>query len=434
MTTSAHVPNRQLRRHRLLRGWTLDDLASAVVELGQQLGEGHLALNAKTVGRWERGESNPRAPYPKLLCALFGVSADELGLGVNRSRLTFGNDAAGVLNPRVDLRPVVDALGTGLVQPLVLSSASPNGPPAQSLDAPRGFDATTAELISNGLGVLRRLDDRLGSQAVVGPALELRALVEHMAPFPLRHEVRTGLRSVGAQLSQFLGWLAFDATDYSTARAYYQDGLRFAREGAVASLSPFILGHIAILAVTEGKIAEATTVVNSQIEYILQTTCPLTRSWFSAVEAMVRAIAGDPASCEAALARSRKSFAKGDAGSAPDWLYSFDRSKLLAYEGACLERIGELESARAIWEEALVLLTDDRVRDRATYLLHLASIYTRQGEIEQACLLGRDAISIATEINSARIMDEIGNLIVQLDPWKETQTVRDLERRLAMVR
>lgn len=434
MTKFDNVPNRKLKRHRLLRGWTLDDLACAVVDLGRQLGERNLALNAKTVGRWERGESNPRAPYPKLLCALFGTSTDELGLAGNGFRLTHGMNGAGVLDPHVDVRPIVGALGTGLVEPLVLASQPTNGSPAQHPDAPRGFDVKAAELLSNALGLLRRLDDRMGSHAVVGPALELRALVERMGPFPLAYEVRCELCSVGAQLSQFLGWLALDATDYSTSRAYYQDGLRYAREGTQESLSPFLLGHIAILALTEGKVTEATTVVNSQIEYILQTPCPLSRSWFSAVEAMVRAIAGDPEACEAALERSRRAFAKAEPGSAPEWLYSFDRSKLLAFEGACFERIGEPELARDTWEEALVLLPDDRVRDRANYLLHLASIYTRHGEIEKACLLGAEAVSIATETNSARIKNEIGNLLVQLDPWKETRSVRDLDRCLTPVR
>jgi tetratricopeptide (TPR) repeat protein len=433
LTTSGNVPNRQLRRQRLLRGWTLDDLSSAVIELGQQLGERNLALNAKTVGRWERGESHPRAPYPKLLCALFATSADELGLSGNRRR-QFGVDTAGVLNPRVDLRPIVGALGSGLVEPLVDASPLPSGQPARAIDAPRGFDVKAAELISNALGLLRRLDDRLGSHAVVGPALELRGLVEHIAGFPLTDEVRSRLRSVGAELSQFLGWLAFDATDHSSARAYYQDGLRSAREGTQPTLSAFILGHIAILALTEGKIAEATAVVNSQIEYILQTGCHLTRSWFSAVEAMVRAIAGDPESCGAALDRSRRSFTKAEASSTPEWLYSFDRSKLLAYEGACFERIGELELARGTWEEALVLLTDDRVRDRAIYLVHLASIYTRQGEIEKACRLAVEAVSIATEINSARVVDEVGTLRLQLEPWKETKAVRDLDGHVTSAR
>ncbi|MGH2709185.1 MAG: hypothetical protein ACRDJK_12965 [Actinomycetota bacterium] len=40
------------------------------------------------VSGWERGESKPRAPYPKLLVGLFGVPAEELGLHVSaRARL-----------------------------------------------------------------------------------------------------------------------------------------------------------------------------------------------------------------------------------------------------------------------------------------------------------------------------------------------------------
>jgi transcriptional regulator with XRE-family HTH domain len=433
LTRSGNVPNKQLRRHRLLRGWSLDDLASAVIELGKQLGERNLALTAKTVGRWERGESNPRAPYPKLLCALFGTSAEELGLGGGRTDLSSAINTTAVLDARLDPRTILGALGSGLVQPL-LSSIVFERRQRAALAAPRGMDSTAADLISRALGIFRRLDDRLGSHAVVRPSLELRSLVEHVGQFPLGAEARDRLSSVGAELSQFLGWLAFDGTDHSTARAYYQEGLRAAREGTDQNLLAYLLGHIAILACTEGKIKEAITVVDSHMEQVAQTACLLTRSWFSAVEAFVHAIAGESASCLASLDRSRKAFSRAESGKGPEWLYSFDGARLLAYEGACFELIGELDRARDTWERALSSLSRDRVRERGIYLVHLAGIYARQGEVENACLLGMEAVAIASETTSLRVNEQINLLRVQLEPWKETAAVRELDRQLAYAR
>src|SRR5438128_7058314 len=71
---------RKLRNYRLRLGWSLDDVAQKLIELGSQTGEPNLGVNADMVGRWERGERRPRAPYPKLLAMLYGCSAEELGV------------------------------------------------------------------------------------------------------------------------------------------------------------------------------------------------------------------------------------------------------------------------------------------------------------------------------------------------------------------
>src|SRR6266567_8403514 len=60
--------NGRLRQERLQRHWRQADLA-------EQLGTTEL-----TVRRWERGSQKPGAYFRLKLCALFGKSAEELGL------------------------------------------------------------------------------------------------------------------------------------------------------------------------------------------------------------------------------------------------------------------------------------------------------------------------------------------------------------------
>ncbi len=47
---------------------------------GDAIGERNLGLTFKQVSKWERGWAKPRPPYTKLLCLVFGTSAQELGL------------------------------------------------------------------------------------------------------------------------------------------------------------------------------------------------------------------------------------------------------------------------------------------------------------------------------------------------------------------
>ena len=67
-----------LRDYRLARGWSLDDVAKRLAELGRQCGEDNLGVNGLMVGRWERGERRPAPPYPKLLCLLYQATTAEL--------------------------------------------------------------------------------------------------------------------------------------------------------------------------------------------------------------------------------------------------------------------------------------------------------------------------------------------------------------------
>jgi transcriptional regulator with XRE-family HTH domain len=66
-----------LRSQRRLRGWTLNDVAERLHRLA---GEDEIGVDANMVSRWERRFRNPKPRYVRLLCRLFELPADELGL------------------------------------------------------------------------------------------------------------------------------------------------------------------------------------------------------------------------------------------------------------------------------------------------------------------------------------------------------------------
>lgn len=72
-------PNTLLRRQRELRNFTLQDVADKLYEMCIKEGR-ESGISADTVGRWERGVSQPEAHYRAKLCELFGKSTTELGL------------------------------------------------------------------------------------------------------------------------------------------------------------------------------------------------------------------------------------------------------------------------------------------------------------------------------------------------------------------
>ncbi len=108
------IPNGRLRHSRMLRGWSQQDLADELIRLGQEIGEDNLGVSAKTVSCWERGESRPRPPYPKLLVRLFAVTAQDLGLFQPERGMLAGSGEADDVDRRTFLET---ALGSALLAP-----------------------------------------------------------------------------------------------------------------------------------------------------------------------------------------------------------------------------------------------------------------------------------------------------------------------------
>ena len=69
-----------LQLQRRLRGWSQDDVAAGLHRVAASLGEPELGVDATMVSRWERGTRKPRPRYVRLLCHLFELPAEQLGV------------------------------------------------------------------------------------------------------------------------------------------------------------------------------------------------------------------------------------------------------------------------------------------------------------------------------------------------------------------
>src|SRR5438445_12389313 len=68
MSVEERVPNERLRRARSLKGWSQAKLAEEV------------GTSFEMVSRWERGVTIPTLYFRAHLCAVLGMTAEELGL------------------------------------------------------------------------------------------------------------------------------------------------------------------------------------------------------------------------------------------------------------------------------------------------------------------------------------------------------------------
>jgi len=78
--SKTYVYNEKLKYARELRGWSQEELARRVGYLADSTGRQGVVLDVSTISRWERGRNAPSPFYRQLLCSLFEMNAEELGL------------------------------------------------------------------------------------------------------------------------------------------------------------------------------------------------------------------------------------------------------------------------------------------------------------------------------------------------------------------
>jgi transcriptional regulator with XRE-family HTH domain len=74
------APNDRLTFERERRGWSQEDAAREAERVAGHLDQPGLVFTGAQFGRWERGECRPRPPLRRVVCELYGASAEALGL------------------------------------------------------------------------------------------------------------------------------------------------------------------------------------------------------------------------------------------------------------------------------------------------------------------------------------------------------------------
>jgi tetratricopeptide (TPR) repeat protein len=394
-----------------------------LIELGNRIGESNLGVNADMVGRWERGEKMPRAPYPKLLTLLYDCSAEELGVQPSLSTQHQRREES------ARLEGTTDEAGT------VAADVSQEWPHWEELTdvvrKPARVVPEAVAAISRAIGSLRRFDDLLGPRAALAPALTQRSLILQLLGSVQRDDVRSALLNLNSQLSQFLGWLAFDMGHHQIARNRFNEALRLAHEVEDEALAAYILGHLSILVTYSDEPHEGLAFAEAAETRGLRAATPATASWLATVLAEVWATLGVRTAAEQALERAETLLDNRTEEEEPAWMYHYGQLGLSGAAGTCYLLLNLPEASRKALDRAMILSAAQEVREQAVYLTRLAATYIPEGEIERACQIVGEAIVIAEETRSTRALRRIGQLREQLQGWEATEPVRDLDAQFA---
>jgi hypothetical protein len=420
-------------------------LAGRVVGLGAARGQ-DLRYNHSSVARWLRGET-PRQPAPAFIAEVLSA---ELGRTVTvadagmAQREKLPNDAALQLSQRPsDSARLLQALAhddlerrRALLEAgfdiVAFSSAALRWivAPRTTLPAANGSRAIGAadiEDIREAIRAFRVLDNRMGGGRIRPTVVDYL----HGNIVPLLHnshcveEIRRSLFSAAAELTQLAGWQAYDLEQQGVAQRYLVQALSMARFAGDESLGGEIVAAMSHQAIWVSQPGQAIDMAQAAQASAHRVGLPILETEGLVMEAHAYALLGDAGACSHALKRASITFEKGGA-EPPSWLKYFDHAYLAARIAHCFRALGQGGPTEKYALRSLDM--DDRfIRGKAFNIALLAAGYAVQGEVEQACAKGREAVDRAVALDSARAVTYIQNLLIDLKDHEDVDECRDFK-------
>jgi hypothetical protein len=391
------------------------------------MGHKQVAVSGSSFGKWERGIHQPRGIHRELLCLLFDATAEELGLF----------QPTGVEATLEDMNRRVFLQGLGAVTGLVTSSAlEPWHRLTAALRQPSRVDRQTVAELERVTAGLEGLEAQASPRALLGAVVGHLNTVAALLQGSLGLAVRRQLCSVAGETAGLAGWLAWDLEDRRAAGAYFRAGVEAAQEAEDRPLGAYLVDSSCVQpAYRERPHARLRRLQGHTHGFTAGDANPTTRAWLATLEAEAHALAGNEAASLRALDQAETivdGAGEDDASRRPRVTF-FNRAYLMGERGVALARLGRPAGARQVLDAALGSLDPEMVKTRPRLLSALATAHVHEGNVDEACRLGADALALADRQQVTINLQDVRRLRLDLEPWRDTQPVRELDEQLAAV-
>ncbi|WP_381805488.1 helix-turn-helix domain-containing protein [Streptomyces niveus] len=343
------------------------------------------------------------------------ATSDDEGIFVP-ARLRDGSVVFVALDRRAMLRGGVGfgaaaALGAGT--PAVAGSSAVPGltRPARSAAA---YSGTPVEHFQRARRLLIDNDNLLGPSQAVATA---REYIEHIkqlrqdAKGPDRH----ALMELQTQYAEFTSWLYQDLGDFDSAQFWLDRAFQWSHTVGDGDLTSYVMARKAQLA---GEMRDLVDVVDLA-EAAQRMARP--RSRLAAVartyESYGHALRGDSTDSERAIDDVRNSLDRVS-GDATPWGVWLNEQYVEVHRAQGLEVLGKHAEAAEVFTSAIKALPDGYHRDRGVYMARAAVAHAGAGAPDEAAAVGLQALTVANDTGSGRIVRALARLDKALVPWQ----------------
>ncbi|MGW0315422.1 helix-turn-helix domain-containing protein [Streptomyces flavidovirens] len=338
------------------------------------------------------------------------------------ARLRDGSVVFVALDRRVMLRGglgIGAAAALGVGTPAVADSAVPGlARPARSAAA---YSDTPVEHLQRARRLL------IDSDNLLGPRHAIEAALEHIEAIrDLRRDSkgvdRKALMELQTQYAEFASWLYQDLGDFDNAQFWLDRAFQWSHTVGDGDLTSYVMARKAQLA---GETRDLVDVVDLA-EAAQRMARP--RSRLAAVartyESYGHALRGEPIDSERAIDDVRNSLDRISGDTTP-WGVWLNEQYVEVHRAQGLEVLGKHAEAAEIFTSAIKELPDGYHRDRGVYLARAAVAQAGAGSPEEAAAVGIQALTVARDTGSGRIIRELARLDKSLIPWQRQPKVAD---------
>ncbi len=447
----------RLRALREERGWTQQDVADQISRLAWLRRREHVGVNPDMVAKWERGEKRPSPRYRDLLCLLFGVDAQGLGVGGAAQPVTGTRsepDDGSLIATLGGAASLLDQLGAAgaILQPRMFDVWKDELMHRRALLKLMGLATATgfastfeADLSRSGKptpDTVRDLDHLADRYQTLyhstAPAVLMTPVVAHLET--LRDLLRQGcaapvrrkLLANRARVATLAGRLAFfDLRDSLTARGYYNLALESAREAGDHLQAAAVLAHVAFVPAADYGFGAALDYLRAAAQHAAKRPDSRVASWLYAIESEIQTNAGSHAAALAAIDKALETLSKPGLTADLPWFDYYDATRLSGFTGYATLRAGKFEESRTALTEALDHLPRTAVKQRAVFLADVATVELACGDLDQACATAGDAADQLRQAGYAIGFGRLRDFRSAVDRWSDSTPVRALDEQLA---
>lgn len=294
------------------------------------------------------------------------------------------------------------------------------------IEVPARIDAIAFDHLEAVLWHARRADDLLGPHAALHTVVAQRNVIRWIltdCPSSLRDRALS-LLSVATRVA---GWLSFDLGDYEGAWFYYEQARSAAHEARDNALAAQVLCNMSHLATWQGAPRTGIDHAVAAQGWAEHTGDLLLKAYAHQVAARAYAAAGQ-ATALRELERAEAFIGAADT-SAGSVVHFNNRAQLATDRSECYLSLGNLVQAASAARDALVRHEPSFVRNRAFAGLYLGRACLRGHEIEEAAATIGDAVDLAVQNRSSRLIGQLRGSLAEFGPWQDAAEVRDLRAR-----
>lgn len=384
MSVRAATP---LQAARLEMGWKAAQVVRALL---QEAAAKDLPIATATslktmLSKWENGHTQPDPVSQRLLCRIYGLSPEELGLR----------------NP-----------GGPVIHPTRLAPA---------------VGAEMVEYFKNVFAEHLRADNLMGPHHLVDVVRAQTVLLDQMLPNS-RGSVREDLLKLAFRYNEFAGWLYQDAGDPDQAMGYTDRSSEYALEIGDTDEMAYVLMRKADIAADLDNPDRAARLAHAALREPGRVS-PRVRALALRLRGRAHAQLGDTGECTRSLDAALTEVTRP--GDGPDWLTDYCTPSYIDMEAAaCWGALGRFDTAVTTYERSLQTWPDGLRRDQGLCLARLANAYAGREDVEGACRAGRQAVDVIRAATSSRALSELQRARVRLAPWRRHAEVSDVSDRI----